>query len=67
MGGHANGNGLLVQQVFQANDGKLLIQRIDVAYLFTLLMAPTESAPEPSSNVFALNDGSRRAAQGTTR
>ncbi len=66
MGGHVNGNGLLVQQVFQASDGKLLIQMIDVAYLFKLLMAPAESAPESLSNVFALADGSRHS-QRTTR
>ncbi|MDY7574342.1 chemotaxis protein CheW [Actimicrobium sp. CCI2.3] len=59
MVGQAIGNGLLVQQVFQANEGKLLIQMIDLAYLFKLLMAPAESAPEASSNVFALTDGSR--------
>ncbi len=64
-GGHANGNGLLVQQVFQANDGKLLIQMIDIAYLFRLLLAPAESATQSSSNVFALADGSRHGHRTT--
>ncbi|EGF31435.1 CheW protein [Oxalobacteraceae bacterium IMCC9480] len=64
MGGHANGNGLLVQQVIQANEGKLLIQVLDVTYLFGLLMAPADSAPAATSNVFALADGSRCHARG---
>ncbi|MFT5534674.1 MAG: chemotaxis signal transduction protein [Burkholderiaceae bacterium] len=59
MGGHAHGNGLLVQQVLQANAGKLLIQVIDVAYLFGLLMTPAGSTPEVTSNVYLLADGSR--------
>ena len=73
--GHLNGNGLLVQQIIQANEGKLLIQVIDVTTLFGLLMAPADSAPAATSNgllmapadsapaatsnVFALADGSR--------
>ncbi|GAA4011191.1 chemotaxis protein CheW [Actimicrobium antarcticum] len=54
MGGQATGNGMLVRQVIQAEEDNLLIQVVDLAYLFGVLMAPANAAPELPDNVYAL-------------
>ena len=38
------GNGMLVKQVIKANDGRLLIQVVDLDYLFGILMDPDDDA-----------------------
>lgn len=50
--GHANGN--LVTEVIKANDGRLLIQAVDVGYLFELLMDKEEPAPEEEAVVLRI-------------
>jgi len=40
----ANSNGVLIKQIIKANDGKLLIQGIDLEYLLKMLSNPFESA-----------------------
>ena len=48
-----NGDGMLVKQMIKANQGQVLIQVIDLAYLFGLLMDPAESAAASRSVALA--------------
>ena len=39
-------DGVLIKQIIKANNGKLLIQSIDIKYLFNMLSHPFESVDE---------------------
>lgn len=56
-----NGNGMLVKQVIKANRGQLLIQVIDLDYLFTILMDPEPDTAVHDSGLCSVPDARQRA------